>query len=260
MKVRSPPLCGSPSLRRARPTPWQAAGEQAGMEARATKAPRVSARFSKSLARRRLRPNQEKVRSTTQRRGKTTKPFLSSLRLTIPMRSRGFLLPQLQLVTRCSRCRPRSPPRRHRAGTCEDVVDSRTWRKAVAGQITPRAAGAQQIHRQCPPPMPRTSWLRTRRASPERQVCRSQQCRATARGYSNPMDSRPLRLAEGMVYKSSAFRGCGERNMPISSTACVSRLPGLMDPAAKTRRGFADHDADRGEHRVRNRPAPRRAS
>src|SRR4029077_11152011 len=45
------------------------------MEARATKAPRVSARFSKSLARRRLRPKQEKVRSTTQRRGRTTKPL-----------------------------------------------------------------------------------------------------------------------------------------------------------------------------------------
>src|SRR3984893_1992495 len=53
------------------------------MEARATKAPLVSARFSKSLARRRLRPNQEKVRSTTQRRGSTTKPFISSLRMTI---------------------------------------------------------------------------------------------------------------------------------------------------------------------------------
>ena len=38
------------------------------IEAIATKAARVSARFSKSLARRRLRPNQEKVRSTTQRR------------------------------------------------------------------------------------------------------------------------------------------------------------------------------------------------
>ena len=34
------------------------------MEARVTKAARVSARFSKFLARRRLRPNQEKVRST----------------------------------------------------------------------------------------------------------------------------------------------------------------------------------------------------
>ncbi len=43
----------------------------------------------KSLARRRLRPNQEKVRSTTQRRGKMTKPFMSSLRLTISMRSNG---------------------------------------------------------------------------------------------------------------------------------------------------------------------------
>ena len=52
------------------------------MEARVTKVARVSVRFSKSLTRRRLRPNQEKVRSTTQRRGSTTKPFLSSLRLT----------------------------------------------------------------------------------------------------------------------------------------------------------------------------------
>src|SRR5207237_5264304 len=44
------------------------------MEARVTKVARVSARFSKSLARRRLRVNQEKVRSTTQRRGTTMKP------------------------------------------------------------------------------------------------------------------------------------------------------------------------------------------
>jgi hypothetical protein len=41
------------------------------------------------LASRRLRPNQEKVRSTTQRRGRTTKPFTSSLYLTISMRSKG---------------------------------------------------------------------------------------------------------------------------------------------------------------------------
>ena len=39
---------------------------------------------------RRLRPNQEKVRSTTQRRGKTTKPFRSSLRLTISRRNAGI--------------------------------------------------------------------------------------------------------------------------------------------------------------------------
>src|SRR5215472_9706764 len=37
----------------------------------------------------RLRPNHEKVRSTTQRRGSTTKPFVSSLRLTISRRSGG---------------------------------------------------------------------------------------------------------------------------------------------------------------------------
>ena len=59
------------------------------MEARVTKVTKVSARLSKSLARRRLRPNQEKVRSTTQRRGATTKPLMSSLRLTIARRSRG---------------------------------------------------------------------------------------------------------------------------------------------------------------------------
>ena len=59
------------------------------MEARVTKVARVSARFSKSLARPRFRPNQENVRSTTQRRGSTTKPFPSWLGLTIARRSRG---------------------------------------------------------------------------------------------------------------------------------------------------------------------------
>src|SRR5215472_135928 len=59
------------------------------IEARVTKLVRLSARFSKSLASRRLRPNQEKVRSTTQRRGSTTKPFTSSLRLTISRCSGG---------------------------------------------------------------------------------------------------------------------------------------------------------------------------
>jgi hypothetical protein len=44
------------------------------MAARVTKVSRVPARFSKSLARRRSRLNQEKLSSTTQRRGRTTKP------------------------------------------------------------------------------------------------------------------------------------------------------------------------------------------
>jgi len=52
-----------------------------------------------SLARRRFRPNHEKVRSTTQRRGRMTKPFMSSLRLTISMRSTGTL------ATAASTCR-----------------------------------------------------------------------------------------------------------------------------------------------------------
>jgi len=59
------------------------------MEAMVTKLARLSARFSKSLARRRFRPNHEKVRSTTQRRGRTTKPLMSSDRLTISMRKTG---------------------------------------------------------------------------------------------------------------------------------------------------------------------------
>ena len=61
------------------------------MEARVTKAAKVSERTSKSLAKRRFHRNQEKVRSTTQRRGRTTKPFVSPLGLTISMRSSGIL-------------------------------------------------------------------------------------------------------------------------------------------------------------------------
>ena len=72
------------------------------IEARVTKVDRVTARFSNSLARRRFRPNQEKVRSTTPG-GRMTKPFMSSLRLTIPIRSNGTLATEPQLATRCSR-------------------------------------------------------------------------------------------------------------------------------------------------------------
>src|SRR4029077_5991553 len=86
------------------------------MEARVTKVTKVSARFSKSLARRRLRPNQEEVCSTTQRRGRTTKPFVSSLRLTISRRSSGPLPPQLQLAGRFIRHQPRSVRAKGSAG------------------------------------------------------------------------------------------------------------------------------------------------
>ena len=206
------------------------------MEARVTKVSRVSARFSKSLARRRLRPNQEKVRSTTQRRGRTTKPFVASLRLTIAIRHtqrrhlchRGCNLPRVVAAISPDQCEPREAPAylvedqsgpiaavdrggvdhdphrqpfavdqgadlaalhmlagvvTHlvvftalnlapppRAGLpphplaqrqiqlgpdrlpdpsmlelAKDVVDRRARRKSVAGQIAPRAAGAQQI-------------------------------------------------------------------------------------------------------------------
>jgi hypothetical protein len=59
-------------------------------------------------ARRRLRPNQEKVRSTTQRRGRSTKPFMLSLRLTISVRSGGTFAIATQPARRYSRHRPRS--------------------------------------------------------------------------------------------------------------------------------------------------------
>jgi hypothetical protein len=90
MFCRPPPIGALPRASRLRAS-W--------MEARVTRVARVSARFSKSLARRRLRPNQEKVRSTTQRRGRTTKPFMLSLRLTISMCSSGTF------ATAASTCR-----------------------------------------------------------------------------------------------------------------------------------------------------------
>ena len=58
--------------------------------ARKMKASLESVRNSSSLPRRRKLPSQPKVRSTTQRRGSTTKPFCRSLRRTISMR-RGAL-------------------------------------------------------------------------------------------------------------------------------------------------------------------------
>jgi hypothetical protein len=49
----------------------------------------TSIRRSKSLARRRLRESQAKLRSTTQRRGRTAKPERPAGRLTISSRNRS---------------------------------------------------------------------------------------------------------------------------------------------------------------------------
>jgi hypothetical protein len=129
----------------------------------------VSARFSKSLARRRLRPNHEKVRSTTHRRGRTSKPFMSSLRLTISRPSRVAWQRRHRPARLCKRCRPRSfrasesggvscreparlrrGPGSRRSGRRRDaLVDTEGLpmprRKAVTRQVTPGAAGSQQI-------------------------------------------------------------------------------------------------------------------
>jgi hypothetical protein len=59
------------------------------------------------LARRRFLPNEEKVRSTTQRRGKTTKPLCRRSAWRSPCAAAAPLPPQPQLAKRCSRRRPR---------------------------------------------------------------------------------------------------------------------------------------------------------
>ena len=60
------------------------------MEAMATKARHGASEVLVVFGERRLRPIQEKVRSTTQRRGWTLKPFTSSLRRTISIRRAGI--------------------------------------------------------------------------------------------------------------------------------------------------------------------------
>lgn len=64
------------------------------IEARRRNASAFRLRFAKSLANLRQRPSHEKVRSTTQRRGRTSKPLAASERLTISVTNagQGFLL------------------------------------------------------------------------------------------------------------------------------------------------------------------------
>ena len=50
----------------------------------------LAIRVSTSLASRRLRPYQAKLRSTTQRRGRTTKPLARSQRLTMVSATRSW--------------------------------------------------------------------------------------------------------------------------------------------------------------------------
>jgi hypothetical protein len=92
MKVGSPPICGPPSLRRARPTPDAGKPSETKLDGReGNEGAQSFGKVLEVLGERRFRPNQEKVRSTTHRRGRTTKPLLSSDRLTISMRKTGIL-------------------------------------------------------------------------------------------------------------------------------------------------------------------------
>ena len=118
------------------------------MKARVTKVARGSARCSKSLARRRFGPNQEKVRSTIQRRGRTTKPFVSSLRF-----RRGAGSSANPLAQGHVQLGPDRVPDTIALKLAKDVADRRARRKAVARQIARGAPSAQQIEKgvhRCP--------------------------------------------------------------------------------------------------------------
>ena len=111
------------------------------MEARVTKVARVSARFSKSLARCRFPPNQENCARPPKRRGSTTKPFLSSLRLTTATRRAASLPPQCRPARRCGPHRPdRFEPREAPAEFVED--------QAAAVAILDRGGVDNDPHRQ----------------------------------------------------------------------------------------------------------------
>jgi hypothetical protein len=76
------------------------------------------------LARRRFRPNQEKVRSTTQRRGRTTKPFLSSLRLTIRIARKNTIFPMTLAIADRSQRQPDRSFLRRCAGRGDPMLAS----------------------------------------------------------------------------------------------------------------------------------------
>jgi hypothetical protein len=73
-------------------------------EARVTKVNQGFRKVLEVLGEAPVAPEQEKVRSITQRRGRTTKPFMSSLRLMIAKRSRGTF------GTAASTCQALEPP------------------------------------------------------------------------------------------------------------------------------------------------------
>jgi hypothetical protein len=87
------------------------------MEARVTKVARVSPRFSKSSARHRFRPNQEKVRSRTAAEGLASRPSAQA---------------------RPYAARPRSPRRPHYAGTCEGCCRPSTVAESRGGAGNPK--------------------------------------------------------------------------------------------------------------------------
>ena len=162
---------------------------------------RVSARFSKSLASRRLRPNQEKVRSTTQRRGRTTKPFMSSLRLTIARRSRGTFATAAS-TTRCSRHRPRSV--RAKGSACVSCRGRARPRRGLGSRPSGRRRASAALH-----------------CRPGRGFCRpSPACRRTAPFSADLTDWLSRTTAEGL-----ASRPIRSRSAMYSSAQIASWTP-----------------------------------
>ena len=159
------------------------------MEARVTKVARVSAKFSKSLARRRLRPSQEEVRSPPDRLA------VENCSRRAGLASRPLAQRHLQL----------SPDYLRDALTLELAkdVDRQAWRKVVAREIAPGAAGAQQIENG----IYRRSHVVGLAWSADRQCLWDQRCQP-----------RPLRISE-IARVAGALA-------PINSTVLLRHIAG----------------------------------
>jgi hypothetical protein len=115
------------------------------MEARVTKVARVSARFSKSLARRRFRPNQEKVRSTSPAARQDDEAFHVVAALDdLPAQDRHFSHGSLNLPGVVAAIGPDQfgPGKRRRILSSTSPAPSRSW---IAAEWTTTRIGSPSV-------------------------------------------------------------------------------------------------------------------
>jgi len=124
------------ALAKRRMPSWMAAGLM--------KLASVATRFSWSLARRRLGANNEKVRSATECRGRRTKPFMSSNRLSISVRRLGCVGLGSCSCWWCRGYRARGAERSPCLSDCPAAVEVTTGnelsRCSMAAVVLPRLA------------------------------------------------------------------------------------------------------------------------